>query len=762
MKLSIFIVIILIISAVFSVAETTFSGPDLADNDTLLFRATVDAPGSMDYHTVFIGDLNVKSMEQLTFFPEKVGYLKDSEQLQIQNRFGVFRTDRDLTAFSPVGQFPAFVRGKQIQTGKISPVESSPDGRFLVYVSPTSFGYGRLILFNVETSVQVAVTEEVELNLSQPHAKWSPNSKFFVYAKNNSLYYYSIEQLMGNRIVAENFRVIGTGGMPNVDWNSGNNLYYISGSLVYEVISTELFTRTIYSGLLEVGNIIGKLPFAFEKNFDSFWISPKGSSILLNKGGRNIFVYPISVEDYISTGKIEPLPYLFLPRNTRVKQVIWSNDDIITLLVGSISKGEDTTSVFRLDSWRTEGNVLFTQTRDLGVKRLSLSPDERRIALLTDTDIKIKRYQKWEDETAIKSEMPLHVLWRSGTDLIIAGAFVTSLYSLSDGAERVISLSQADEYGFSVGEKAIQLRIGSRIFQRDSGGVFRKIERLAIDRAKPDSKNFRVYLENLPGSSYRNIIMVRSITPGSPGTRPLFNTPEISYEAFPLKDEAVDFANFSHGSRIRQRQVALVFNAIDNVEGLTEVLNILAEYRIRATFFVNGEFIRRHPGAVKELALSGHEIGSLFYTHFDMTDARFKVDGEFIKRGLARNEDDYFATTGKEVSLLWHAPYYFTNSEIVNAASDMNYVYIGRDLDSLDWVTKEQSYSAGSFYYPSSKLVERVMQQKKPGSIIPIRIGKTSGERDDYMFHNLDILINGLISQGYSVVPVTTLMEYSR
>ncbi|TFG61486.1 MAG: polysaccharide deacetylase family protein [Spirochaetales bacterium] len=699
-------------------------------------------------------------MNQLTFFPEKIEYLKDSEKLQIQNRFGVFRTDGNLTGFSPVNQFPSFIRGKQVQTGKISPVEASPDGRYLIYMAPTSFGYGRLMLYNVDTALQVAVAEEVEVNISQVHAKWSPNSKLFVYAKNNQLYYYSIEQLEGNRVLAESFRGIGPGRMPNVDWNSRNNLYYISKSLIYEVVSTELFTRTIYSGLLEVGNIIGKLPFAFDPNFDTFYMSPSASAVLLNKGGRNIFVFPVSVEDYISTGKIEPLPYLFLPRNTRVLQVIWSRDDVITLLAGSISSGEDTTSVFRLDSWKTGGNIIFIQTQDLGVKSLRLSPDERRVALLTDTEVRIKRYQKWEDEAVVKTEMPLHVVWRSETELIIAGSFVTSLYSLANKTERIIALSQADEYGFSDAGKTAEIRIGSRMFQLVSGNGWKQIDRLAIDRAKSDSKNFRVYLENLPGSSYRNIVMVRNIT--GYGTRPLFNYPEMSYEPFPQKDEPVDLANFSHGSRIRQRQVSLVFNAIDNVEGLTEILSILSEYRIRATFFVNGEFIRRHPGAVKEIALSGHEIGSLFYTYFDMTDARFKVDGGFIKQGLARNEDDYFATTGREVSLLWHAPYYFTNSEIIQAAKDINYTYVGRDIDTLDWVTREQSFSAGSFYYPAAKLVERVIQQKKPGSIIPIRIGKAESDRDDYLFHKLDILINGLISLGYSIVPVTTLMENSR
>jgi len=244
------------------------------------------------------------------------------------------------------------------------------------------------------------------------------------------------------------------------------------------------------------------------------------------------------------------------------------------------------------------------------------------------------------------------------------------------------------------------------------------------------------------------------------GTEPFFAYPKQSYEAFPAKDETIDLVNFNHGSRIRRREVSLVFNAIDSVEGLTSILNALNEYDITCTFFINGEFMRRHPGAVKEIADSGHEVGSLFFSYFNMTDASFKIDKDFIKQGLARNEDDYFNTTGKELSLIWHAPYYFTNTDIVNASREMNYTYIGRDVDPLDWVSSSDP-TLSAYYMPSTALIERILKLKKPGSIIPIRIGKTESGREDYLFERMDVLINGLISLGYSIVPVTDLIEHA-
>jgi peptidoglycan/xylan/chitin deacetylase (PgdA/CDA1 family) len=272
--------------------------------------------------------------------------------------------------------------------------------------------------------------------------------------------------------------------------------------------------------------------------------------------------------------------------------------------------------------------------------------------------------------------------------------------------------------------------------------------------------SYRVYLETVPGSAYVNMVMMRDIK--GYGTLPLMPTGEQAYEPFPVLEEPPDFDNFIHGSRIRRREVALVFNGVDSMEGLTPILNILSEYGIRGTFFVNGELIRRYPAAVKEIADSGHEVGSLFFANFDMTDSRFQVDRDFVKGGLARNEDEYFNATGGDLSLYWHAPLYLTNSTIIQAAKEMNYVYIGRDVDALDWVTRRMGEDTPGIYMSAAATVERVMKLKKPGSIITASIGVPEGGRDDYLFQRFDVLVDSLLKNGYQIVPVSTLIEHAR
>ena len=126
-------------------------------------------------------------------------------------------------------------------------------------------------------------------------------------------------------------------------------------------------------------------------------------------------------------------------------------------------------------------------------------------------------------------------------------------------------------------------------------------------RLQVASDEYRVFTESLSSGNYRNVVMVRRAQ--GVGTSRLFTVPTRTYEEFPSTDESVDLAYFTHGSRIRRREISFVFNAVDSVEGLTEILTTLAAYDVTATFFVNGEFIRRHPTALKEIADAGHEIG---------------------------------------------------------------------------------------------------------------------------------------------------------
>ena len=744
-----------------SFGQVSFSGLDISPADKLLFTASAASSDVATFDTLFLADPRTRHLRQLTFYPEEVQLLQDKDVLQIQNRFGVFRSDAEYRNIAPIAMFPSFVGGSQVQSGTIAPMQTSPDGRYLLYLRTRSPAFGDLTLLNVTTGTQTVISTKVEVSLEALPAAWSPDSRFVVYAKASGLYYYSLAQLQENRVLSEELRNIGPGSMANVRWSGAGTLDYLSGVIVYEIDPNELFTRALYTGFLKIGKVVAKIPFQFDSNFDSFWVSPDGKNLLLNKGGRNIFLYYITLDDFHATGVPLSLPYLSLPRDTTVRKVLWSAGNVVTMLCETRSGGVRGTAVFRLVQDAQGAYGAFVRADDKGVLDIALSPDGTRAALMTPDGVTWKDYATWKDRGKVAHPSPMHVLWLGDDELLVAGAYFIERYSIPSSVTTFVALSQPGESGHAAGGDTVLARQKGRILSFDeTAGTWKKADLYAVRDKSAASDKYRVYLETSARGSYANALMVREAR--GFGTTALFPPETVIYEPFPTADEPVDFTNVSHGSRIRRREVSLVFNAVDSAEGLTRILNTLSAYHVRATFFVNGEFTRRYPDAVREIADSGHEVGSLFYAYFNMTDARFTVDREFVKSGLARNEDDYYAATGRELSLLWHAPYYIVNSGILAAAAEMNYLYAGRDLDSYDWVTATESNQARGIYMRAADLVERIVAQKKPGSIIPLQVGAGEGRRDDYLFQKLDILINELVSRGYDVVPVSTLVQDAR
>lgn len=747
-------------------ADIRFSGLNLSQKDELLFAAEAVLPGGSSFRTLFAADLGSGALRQLTFYPEDIELVDRGRRLQVQNRFGVYRTDTDFKGLTPIAGFPAFVRGSPVQDGKVSGALASPDGSRLLYMDASSHGYGTLVLFDTVDGGETVIAEGVELAADGVPALWSPDSRYFVYAKDGYLFYYSMDQYEGRRVLDESYRRVGPGRVENAQWSGQGNLFILRDRSLYRILPAEFFAQALYAGVVSVGTMVGKIPFAYDPNFDSFWVSPDGRKILLSKEGRNLFLYYLEPDDYGKADRVAALPYLYLQGNTVVLDVLWPESAELTIFTTSLRNGQRVSGVYRISAPETPADLSLSQSfRELdasGAVSVKLSPNGRLVALCGDRGVVVRSYSDWSPVATVDAPGTLHALWVSDDSLILAGTKSIELASLDGSERKLIALSQADRYGWSTEEPgAVLAGTETAVFRLTPGGKdWQRASAFTVLSESTSSPTYRVYLDALDSGSYRNIVMVRSVK--GLGTKPLLLPPARAYASFPDKDEGLSPGIFSHGTRIRRREVSLVFNAYDSAEGLTQVLNALADYGIKATFFVNGEFVRRNPGAARLIAESGHEAGNMFFTTYDPTDARFRVEEEFVKRGLARTEDEYYAATSRELSLLWHTPHYSTSTEILEASRSMDYTFIGRDVDPLDWVSETEGKSIPGLYLDAHEIVERVADKVRPGSIVPIRIGIPEGGRKDYLFRELSLLINALISEGYEIVPVSTMIEHSK
>ena len=117
-------VFLLVIVSFFSVqitySEINFSGVDLGVSDILLFKAETTAPEIGIFSTLFAKDLKTNRVKQLTFYPELVSIVGGS--LQIQNRFGIFRSDVNFSNIEAVGPYSSFSEQEAVTSGDMNPL----------------------------------------------------------------------------------------------------------------------------------------------------------------------------------------------------------------------------------------------------------------------------------------------------------------------------------------------------------------------------------------------------------------------------------------------------------------------------------------------------------------------------------------------------------------------------------------------------------------------------------------------------------------
>ncbi|MDR2258503.1 MAG: polysaccharide deacetylase family protein [Treponema sp.] len=741
-------------------ARVTFRGLDLSDDNRLLFRADSAGGGALPQNSLFISRLTDLALQQITAFPEKMDLIGNNRTLQVRNAFGALRIPVSGGLPRSISGFPSFTSGAPAAGGRVEDMAASRDGRWILYVDPVSPAYGNLVLVEVSGGAKRIVARNVERPARHFPACWSPDSRVFVYSRGGRLFYYPLYPSDGAP-ADERYRAIGDGAINAVSWSRIGDFYYLKGSTVYRVRGSELFARALYADFIEIGAVAGKIPFDFDDNFDAFWIAPDSRSLLFSKGGRNIFYYPLDGSDLDAV-----LPYVILPRSAFNITVLWSPGGLITVAASVLREEGSEVLAWRLE---TKGrNMTFAPMSAPPGSSAALSPDGTKALFWGNQGIVLYDYINWKPLLTLGSRPAYSCLWVSneefitGDNLRIEGVRITAADGQLGARRNMICLSGAGEYGFEEKGGRILAKNGGTWFVTDGRSPWAEVSNPPVRKPSQVSGRYRVYLERQSSGPYENLPMIRNTA--SVGTAPLL--PGLRYDREPPLAGAASVVSppgiFTHGLRDGLREAALCFDLYDDAAGLPQVLDALNRFGIRATFFLNGEFIRRYPSAARDIANAGHEAASMFFAPIDFSDARYRVGVDFVTRGLARNEDEYFKAAGAELSLLWHTPYFKASAEIAAAAARAGYLTVGRDVDPMDWVSRDEARRLGITQYSASDMIDRIMNLKRPGSIIPVRLGVLPGGRRDYLFLRIEVLLDALVRAGYSVVPVSTVIEHAR
>ncbi|BDT89526.1 polysaccharide deacetylase family protein [Nocardia cyriacigeorgica] len=170
-----------------------------------------------------------------------------------------------------------------------------------------------------------------------------------------------------------------------------------------------------------------------------------------------------------------------------------------------------------------------------------------------------------------------------------------------------------------------------------------------------------------------------------------------------------------------------------------EVLKVLADAQVPATFYLNGRDLAAHPEYGTAIAAAGHEIGNHTYTHRRMV---------FVTPGTVADEvartDDEIRETGYQGPITFRPPYGKKLWTLPKYLSD-------HDRTTVMWDVEPDSGAAPS----AKRIVEQTVAEVRPGSIILLHV--TFGDRANSLAA-IPGIVAALKADGYRFVTVSELL----
>lgn len=197
-----------------------------------------------------------------------------------------------------------------------------------------------------------------------------------------------------------------------------------------------------------------------------------------------------------------------------------------------------------------------------------------------------------------------------------------------------------------------------------------------------------------------------------------------------------------------RKVVALTFDDGPNPPYTDQMLDILKQHNVKATFFMVGSHVDLYPATARRIAMEGHAIGNHTYHHYDL----LKLSHERVKEEIELCSKAIERATGVKTDLL-RPPHGFRDTVVVEAANDKGMRLIEWSVMARDWKAPD-----------AETIVKRTVKNVHNGAIILLHDGDgnlSSADRG-LVTEALPALIVQLKALGYEFVTVPELLQTTR
>lgn len=179
--------------------------------------------------------------------------------------------------------------------------------------------------------------------------------------------------------------------------------------------------------------------------------------------------------------------------------------------------------------------------------------------------------------------------------------------------------------------------------------------------------------------------------------------------------------------------VSLMFNVYWGTQEVESILEVLAAYDAKATFFIGGSWADDNTACVRKIVEAGHEVGSHGYFHRDHTTLGYEDNVEEISHSVQFLE----LAAGVPVTL-FAPPSGAYDENTVNAAESLGLRTVMWSRDTIDWRDKDEEtcylratedLQAGELIlmHPMEhtlKALPRILEYCNTHSLRPITVGE--------------------------------------
>lgn len=194
-----------------------------------------------------------------------------------------------------------------------------------------------------------------------------------------------------------------------------------------------------------------------------------------------------------------------------------------------------------------------------------------------------------------------------------------------------------------------------------------------------------------------------------------------------------------------QRVIALTFDDGPNPPYTEQLLDVLTRHDVKATFFLIGNRIEKHPETARCIIEAGYQIGNHTYKH--------PVLGLCLPSRITKEierTDKLLQWIGFKGEIVFRSPMLTRYLPVAWVQVKQNRTHISCNVWGWDWFTQNPD-----------RITRNILKKIKPGSIIVLHDGISGNDKADRSgtIEATDRIITGLKQKEYRFVTVQQILD---